>query len=163
MEDDNVEHIKCLNYNTFRESKVDDISSSSENDMSQVEEDISILKATLNIIWKAFPSMLMIFIFDGILFSNIIFLEHQNNSISISGWGFGLTIINVLILPVSYGVTEGMSCLVSKAYGRKDYESWSVHINQWRYVLLALAILQFIAIIFLEYTMRLHFSIFLKP
>ena len=85
MEDDNVEHIKCLNYNTFREDKVDDISSSSENDMSQVEEDISILKATLNIIWKAFPSMVMIFIFDGILFSNIIFLEHQNNSVSISG------------------------------------------------------------------------------
>ena len=56
-----------------------------------------------------------------------------------------------MILSVDYGIIDGMDVLVSRAYGRKDYNSWEIHLNQCRYSIFILAIPQFIVILFFGY------------
>ena len=51
---------------------------------------------------------------------------------------------NILIDTLDWGLMGGVDTLVSQSFGRKDYYSWGLYLNIWRYLILLLAIPQFI-------------------
>ena len=119
--------------------------------IEDLNETVTICQGIIEIIWKSIPAIIMIFSVNGILIVDTLFFGFTKDSVNFSGWGLGVSIICIVILSLNVGAWDGMEALVSKAYGRKDYESWEIHLNQWRYMLLLLSIPQFIIFLFLEH------------
>ena len=139
-------------YGTISEPKVEKIGEEySIDDISVVEiESIGLWTAVKEITLKAIPSVLMLFIVNGVIFFSNFFIGLKGDSITLTGCGLGAITINMVILSLDFGICDGMDALVSRAYGRRDFQSWEIYLNQWRYMILMLAIPQFLIILFLE-------------
>ena len=138
------------NYGTVCELRQKDIYEESSDDEVMNKDYISIWKAIEEIILKAIPSVVLFVAINGIIVLDNFFIGIKGDSVALTGWGLGAVTISIIILAVDFGIADGMDVVVSRAYGRRDFRAWIIHLNQWRFSLLILAIPQFFVMLFLE-------------
>lgn len=67
---------------------------------------------------------------------NIYFLRQYDNGALVGGYGLGLHWNSIFLLSITLSVNQGLSVLVSSAYGAKNYEACSLYLQRGFLVLL---------------------------
>ena len=135
----------------YRSVPQEEVKENDEQHEDEEPEQISLWQAAGNIIIKAIPSITMLMAINGIAMMNAYLVGYRGDEKMAAAVELGTITINILIIAIDFGIIDGMTVLVSRAYGRKDYETWEDYLNIWRYVLLILAFPQFLSLLFLDH------------
>lgn len=67
------------------------------------------------------PSMVNLFLQEGLLQINIIYAGKLNNDQMLAGMGLANTLINCTTISITYGLSGVLETFVSQSYGSKQY------------------------------------------
>ena len=108
------------------------------NEETEVEEETDELKSLFAVMWygtrkSAALSMTFLYIFVMPVV-NLYLAGHLDEPAVLSGIGFGMTLINIILFGVVVGIAEGATSLFSQAYGASKFEEMGIYLMRTKFV-----------------------------